>query len=647
MLGVLYLEAVETKRRQLADLLLADPAARRMGKYRNSAGAMHHADDLVGVQRGLGDEGRFTDADEAPECLVGGLRRTVVHQRSCDVRPPDTAVAGGRLDTTELDAEAEVVETLDDCVGALAPVLARSHGRGEQAVVIGVNEQAQHVDLVPVEIGGELDACNDLEGEVPRRIARRRNPVEDVVVGDGEGVEANAVGFLDEPLRRQYAVGESRVGVQFCLAGIRDREPPLGKEAPIIAWRRCGLTGRRPMARCGGRFEFLPDSRAEAIVEFVISEEQRLVAETVRDFAWDVIEPNVREWDEAQAFPDEVMRQIGELGFLGGFVPEEYGGAGLNTVEYVTIVEEMARVDPSVTLSVAAHNSLCTGHVLLAGNEDQKKRYLPRLASGEWIGAWGLTEPLAGSDAAGTRATAVWKEASDHWVVNGNKTFNTNGARAQLAIVHAVTSPDKGSRGITAFAVETDRPGFQVGRKEDKLGCRASDTVELILENVELPPENVLGAPDEGFVDALRVLDAGRIGVAALSVGLAQGALDACLGYVRERHQFDRPIGTFPAIQAKLVAMASEVRAARCLTWKAAALKDAGEDFKQAASMAKLYASETAVRTAEQAVQIFGGYGFVKDYPVEKFYRDSKLCTIGEGTSEIQRLVISRGILGR
>ena len=380
-------------------------------------------------------------------------------------------------------------------------------------------------------------------------------------------------------------------------------------------------------------------------MEFVISEEQALVAETVRDFARDVILPNVREWDEAQSFPDEVMQQIGELGFLGGFVPEEYGGAGLSTVDYATMIEEMARVDPSVTLSVAAHNSLCTGHVLLAGTEEQKRRYLPKLASGEWIGAWGLTEPQAGSDAAGTRATAVWDEAAGHWIVNGNKTFNTNGARARLAVVHAVTSPEKGNRGISAFIVETDRPGFQVGRKEDKLGCRASDTVELILENVELPPENVLGKRDEGFVDALRVLDSGRISIAALSVGLAQGALDACLGYVRERQQFDRPIGVFPAIQTKLVNMASQIRAARCMTWRAAALKDAGESFKKAASMAKLYASEVAVRTSEQAVQIFGGYGFVKDYPVEKLYRDSKVCTIGEGTSEMQRLVISRELL--
>ena len=380
-------------------------------------------------------------------------------------------------------------------------------------------------------------------------------------------------------------------------------------------------------------------------MEFAISQEQSLVAETVRSFARDVIEPNVREWDEAQSFPDEVMQQIGELGFLGGFVPEEYGGAGLSTVEYATIIEEMARIDPSVTLSVAAHNSLCTGHVLLVGSEEQKRRYLPKLATGEWIGAWGLTEPQAGSDAAGTRATATWDEAASEWVLNGTKTFNTNGARASLAVVHAVTTPERGNRGISAFAVECDPEGFQVGRKEDKLGCRASDTVELILENVRVPAENLLGERDDGFVDALRVLDAGRISIAALAVGIAQGALDACLSYVRERQQFDRPIGAFPAIQAKLVKMATEIRAARCLMWRAAALKDAGEPFKESASMAKLYASEMAVRTTEQAVQVFGGYGFVKDYPVEKLYRDAKLTTIGEGTSEIQRLVISRGLL--
>ena len=381
-------------------------------------------------------------------------------------------------------------------------------------------------------------------------------------------------------------------------------------------------------------------------MDFTKTDEQELVAETVRGFAEEVIRPHVQEWDEAQAFPDEVMAQLGELGLLGVVVPEEYGGAGLSSLEYVVVIEELARVDPAVALSVAAHNSLCTGHVQIAGNEEQKRRYLPRLATGEWIGAWGLTEPEAGSDAAGTRTTAEWDDASERWILNGSKTFNTNGARASLAVVHAVTSPERGNRGITAFAVEADRPGFRVGRKEDKLGCRASDTVELVLDNVAVPADNLLGTKDEGFIDALRVLDAGRIGIAALSVGLAQGAFDASIAYVRERHQFGRAIGSFQAVQWKLVAMASEIRAARCLVWKAAAMREAGEFFKKAASMAKLFASEVAVRTAERAVQLFGGYGYVKDYPVEKYYRDAKLCTIGEGTSEIQRIVISRELLG-
>jgi len=380
-------------------------------------------------------------------------------------------------------------------------------------------------------------------------------------------------------------------------------------------------------------------------VDFTITEEQSLVADTVRSFALDVIQPNVREWDEAQAFPDEVMGQIAELGFLGGFIPEEYGGAGLSTVEYVAMVEELSRICPAVALSVAAHNSLCTGHVFLAGSEEQKQRWLPLLASGEWVGAWGLTESNAGSDASGTQTTAVWDEDRGQWILNGTKTFITNAVRARLAVVLAMTSPEKGARGISAFAIESDTPGYSVGRKEDKLGCRASDTVELILNDVAVPPENMIGNVDDGFVDALRILDRGRISIAAHSVGLAQGALDACLDYVRERQQFGRPIGCFTAIQDMLVGMTSEIRAARCLTWKAARLKDVGEPFKVAASMAKLYASETAVRVSEHAVQIFGGYGFVKDYPVEKYYRDAKLCTIGEGTSEMQRLVLAREIL--
>lgn len=377
-------------------------------------------------------------------------------------------------------------------------------------------------------------------------------------------------------------------------------------------------------------------------MDYVVTDEQRLVAETVRDFAEERIRPHVMEWDEAQAYPDELLGDLGALGFLGALVPEEYGGAGLGVPEYCTIIEELARVDPSVALSVAAHNSLCAGHILLAGNEEQKRRWLPKLATGEWIGAWGLTEPHAGSDAAGTRTTAVRDEERNGWVLDGSKTFNTNGARARVTVVHAVTSPDKGNKGISAFVVESDNPGFRVGRKEDKLGMRASDTVELILDGCFVPDGALLGELDMGFVDALRVLDEGRISIAALSVGLAQGALDACLSYVRERHQFGRPIGSFQAIQWKLVQMAAEVQAARCLTLRAAALKDAGAYVKPTSAMAKLYAGEMAVRTADEAVQIYGGYGFVKDYPVEKYYRDAKLCTIGEGTSEIQRLVIAR-----
>ena len=382
-------------------------------------------------------------------------------------------------------------------------------------------------------------------------------------------------------------------------------------------------------------------------MDFDLTEEQRLVAETVRDFAENAIRPHVREWDEAQAFPDDIWHRLAELGLLGVMVPEQYGGAGLGLVEYTAVLEELARVDPSVALSVAAHNSLCTGHIQIAGTDDQKRKYLPKLATGEWIGAWGLTEPQAGSDAAGTRTEAVWDEERAAWILNGSKTFNTNGSLASVAVIHAVTSPERGNKGISAFVVETDTPGFRVGRKEDKLGCRASDTVELVLESCIVPADNLLGEKDGGFVDALKVLDAGRIGIGALAVGIAQGCLDASLGYVRERQQFGRAIGSFQAIQWKLVTMASQIQAARCMVWRAAVMRQRGEYVKRAASMAKLYASEVAVRAAEQAVQIYGGYGFVRDYPVEKYYRDVKVCTIGEGTSEIQRLVISRELLRR
>jgi hypothetical protein len=382
-------------------------------------------------------------------------------------------------------------------------------------------------------------------------------------------------------------------------------------------------------------------------VDFSPTEEQQLVADMVRGFAEENIRPHTLEWDEAQAFPDEIWRELAELGLLGIVIPEEYGGAGLGYIEYVTVIEELARVDPAVALSVAAHNSLCTGHIFIAGSEEQKNRYLPKLATGESIGAWGLTEPGAGSDAAGTRTTARLTEDESAWVLNGAKTFITNGSMAGVAVILAVTDESAGNHGISAFIVEAGTPGFTVGRKEDKLGCRASNTVELLLENCEIPRDNLVGEINHGFIDALRVLDAGRISIAAMALGLAQGCLDASLAYAAERHQFGRPIASFEAIQAMLVEMASQIGAARGLIWRVSVLKNAGEYVKREASEAKLYASEVAVRCAERAVQIHGGYGFVKDYGVEKFYRDVKLCTIGEGTSEMQRLVISRELLRR
>lgn len=380
-------------------------------------------------------------------------------------------------------------------------------------------------------------------------------------------------------------------------------------------------------------------------MDFTPTEEQALIAQTVRDFAEARIRPHVREWDEAQSFPDELLHDLGELGLMGVMVPEEFDGAGMSALELSTVIEEVARVDPSVALAVAAHNGLCVGHLAVAASDEQKRRYLPKLATGEWIGAWGLTEPQAGSDAAGTRTRAVRDDERGGWVLNGSKTFNTNGARAHVAVVHAVTDPDRGARGISAFVVERGMDGFGVGRKEDKLGMRASDTVELILDDCFVPDANLVGELNEGFVDALKVLDRGRISIGALSVGIGQAALDAAIEYVRERHQFGRPIGTFEALRSKLARMAAETRTARNLVMRAAALRARGLDFKTAASIAKLYASEAAMRAAEDAVQIYGGYGYTKDYPVEKLFRDAKLCTIGEGTSEIQRLVISRQLL--
>ena len=373
--------------------------------------------------------------------------------------------------------------------------------------------------------------------------------------------------------------------------------------------------------------------------------DQDLIAQSVREFAEAEIRPHVRQWDAAQHFPDELLRRMGALGFMGVMVPEQYGGAGMGPRELATVIEEVARVDPSVALSVAAHNGLCVGHLMIAADEHQRQRYLPRLAAGDWIGCWALTEPLAGSDAAGTQTRAEFDDSSGKWILNGCKTFNTNGARADLAVIHAVTTAGSGNKGISAFAVESATAGYHVGRKEDKLGMRASDTVELLLEDCAVPAENLLGKRDRGFIDALKVLDRGRISIGALSVGIGQASLDAAVDYVHERRQFGRPIGSFEAVRHKLARMVAEVRAARLMVRRAAILREVGRPFKSAASMAKLYASEVGMRTAEAAVQIYGGYGYVKDYPVEKYFRDAKLCTIGEGTSEIQRMVISRQLM--
>jgi alkylation response protein AidB-like acyl-CoA dehydrogenase len=377
--------------------------------------------------------------------------------------------------------------------------------------------------------------------------------------------------------------------------------------------------------------------------DFSTSETRKMIAETVRDFCEQHIRPYIMEWDEAQHFPVDVMKKLGELGLLGVLVPESYGGAGLGYSEYVTAITELGRVDPSIALSMAAHNSLCTGHILQYGNEEQKSKYLPRLASGEWIGAWGLTEVSTGSDAGGMNTTAV--RDGDHWVINGSKNFITHGLSGNVAVVIVRTGEKGDSHGMTAFIVEKGTPGFKGGRKEDKLGMRASETTELVFENCRIPHENMLGKEGEGFIQAMKVLDGGRISIAALSLGVAKGAYDAALKYSKEREQFGRPISQFQAIAFKLADMATQIDAAELLTFNAAARKNAGQKVTKEGAMAKLYASEVCVRVANEAVQIFGGYGFTKDFPVEKFYRDAKLCTIGEGTSEIQKLVISKNIL--
>ena len=381
----------------------------------------------------------------------------------------------------------------------------------------------------------------------------------------------------------------------------------------------------------------------DSLYPFVLTEDQESLRKEIRQFAAREITPNMMEWDEASEFPAAVVKKLGAMGLMGVIFPPEYGGAGMSYVDYVLAIEELSSVDGSIGIIVAAHNSLGTNHIFLAGNEQQKKKYVTKLARGEWLGAWALTEPGSGSDAGGARTTAVRK--GDKYVLNGNKTFITNGSYADTAVVIAVTDKSKGTHGLSAFVVEKGTKGFRPGKKENKMGLRASDTSELIFEDCEIPAENLLGVEGEGFVDAMRVLDGGRISIAALSLGIARGALDAATKYVKERRQFGKAIAEFQGIQWKLADMATELDAARLLTQRAAVLKDAGRTVTRESAMAKLFASEVAVRICNEAVQLFGGYGFIKDYPAEKFYRDVKLCTIGEGTSEIQRMVIAREIL--
>jgi alkylation response protein AidB-like acyl-CoA dehydrogenase len=376
-------------------------------------------------------------------------------------------------------------------------------------------------------------------------------------------------------------------------------------------------------------------------IQFTPENEQ--VRQLAREFAETEIRPTVMKYDEAQEFPFEIMRKLGDLGFMGVTFPEEYGGAGLSYIDYCSVVEEIARVDPSVALSVAAHNGLCTSHIYNFAYEELKRKYLAELTSGRKIGAWGLTEPTSGSDSGSLRTTA--RKDGDCFILNGTKQFTTHGTVGEIAVVMALTEPEKGKKGISAFIVEKGTKGFSAGKKENKLGMRASDTSTMIFENASVPKENLIGVDGEGLKQALKILDAGRIGIAALAVGVAQGALDASLKYARERVQFGKPLGEFQAIQWKISEMAMKIEAARLLTLKAAFLKDHGKDIRLASATAKYYASEVAVKAAEEAVQIHGGYGFLKDFPVEKLYRDVKLLTIGEGTSEVQKMVIAKSII--
>ena len=380
-------------------------------------------------------------------------------------------------------------------------------------------------------------------------------------------------------------------------------------------------------------------------MDFSFTPEQIELRKQIREFAEVEIKPHVMEWDEAQTFPLDVVKKLGKLGCLGVIFPEDLGGAGLSYIDYSIVIEELSRVDGSVGLIVAAHNSLCSNHIFLAGNDQQRQRYIPKLATGEWIGCWSLTEPEAGSDAAGTRTTAV--RDGDGWLLNGSKTFTTNAHYADVCVAMAVTDRSNAHHGVSAFVIEKGTLGFKTGKKENKMGMRASDTGEVVFTDCRLPDSALLGKLGEGFVDSLRILDGGRISIAALSIGIAQGAYDAALKYAKQRRQFGRPISEFQAIQHKLADMATAIEASRLLTYRAGWLKDQGKSVNKESAMAKLFASEAAVDICNEAVQIHGGYGFIKDYPVEKFYRDVKLCTIGEGTSEIQRLVIARQILGK
>jgi len=376
---------------------------------------------------------------------------------------------------------------------------------------------------------------------------------------------------------------------------------------------------------------------------FELTEGQRMMQDMIQDFGEKHIIPNIMKWDESQEFPVDLFHEMGKLGLMGVLVPHEYGGAGLTYKEYVTVISEISRMCGSIGLSVAAHNSLCTNHILQFGSEEQKQRYLPKLASGEWIGAWGLTEPNTGSDAGNMRTVA--KKAGDHYVINGAKNFITHGKSGNVAVVIARTGEVGDSHGMTSFIIERGTPGFSAGKKENKLGMRASETAELIFSDCRVHESQRMGKEGDGFIQSLKVLDGGRISIAALSVGIAQGAFDAALRYSKERQQFNKPISTFQGIAFKLADMATRIEAARLLTYRAAELKDLGKSVNKESAMAKLFASEVAVEVANEGVQIFGGYGYTKDFPAEKFYRDAKLCTIGEGTSEIQKLVISRAVL--